>query len=143
MERTLKKQGKQPLKRRGRVDEMTSLLVQELMNAATSFHKLHLHVNGPGSYAQHKALGDLYESLPKLADDIAEGYQGACEVLLDCNVKMPTYLKNVEEAVQYMRHISEAVTELQSIMPHSEIVNQLDLVKDSINSAKYKLIFLS
>jgi len=42
-----------------------------------------------------------------------------------------------------MRHISEAVTELQSIMPHSEIVNQLDLVKDSINSAKYKLIFLS
>ena len=86
MERTLKKQNKQSLKRRGRVDEMTALLVQELMNAATSFHKLHLHVNGPGSYAQHKALGDLYESLPKLADDIAEGYQGACEVLLDCNV---------------------------------------------------------
>ena len=39
---------------------MTALLVQELMNAATSFHKLHLHVNGPGSYAQHKALTREY-----------------------------------------------------------------------------------
>jgi len=28
-------------------------------------------------------------------------------------------------------------------MPHSEIVNILDTVKDAVNSAKYKLIFLS
>jgi len=27
-------------------------------------------------------------------------------------------------------------------MPYSEIVNNLDLVKDSINSTKYKLLFL-
>ena len=37
----------------------------------------------------------------------------------------------------------EEVSELQSEMPYSEIVNNLDLVKDSINKAKYKLIFLS
>jgi hypothetical protein len=28
-------------------------------------------------------------------------------------------------------------------MPHTEIVNQLDMVKDAVNSAKYKLLFLS
>jgi hypothetical protein len=34
------------------------------------------------------------------------------------------------------------VNKLQGMMPYSEIVNNLDLVKDSINSTKYKLLFL-
>ena len=124
-------------------DDMTAVLVQELMNAATSFHKLHLQVKGVGSYAQHKALGELYEALPGLADDIAEGYQGACEMILQYKPQQVMMLTSVDEAIDYMRGISEAVTSLQSVMPHSEIVNQLDLVKDAINSAKYKLLFLS
>ena len=37
----------------------------------------------------------------------------------------------------------EEINELQSIMPYSEIVNNLDLIKDVFNTAKYKLIFLS
>ena len=39
-------------------DTMTSACVSELMNAATSFHKLHLKVSGAGAYAAHKALND-------------------------------------------------------------------------------------
>jgi hypothetical protein len=35
------------------------------------------------------------------------------------------------------------ITKLQAKMPYSEIVNSLDTVKDSINAAKYKLLFLS
>ena len=66
-----------------KVDMMTGSYVQSLMNAATSFHKLHLQVTGVGSYAQHKALNEIYDALPDLADGIAEGYQGACEVILD------------------------------------------------------------
>ncbi len=42
-----------------KVDAMTSSMVVELMNARTSFHKLHLQVTGDGSYAQHKALNEL------------------------------------------------------------------------------------
>jgi len=140
LERQTKKTVQRPMKQ---VDEMTALLVQELMNAATSFHKLHLAVTGPGSFAQHMALGGIYEALPGLADDIAEGYQGACEVILQFPPKAPIVLNSVDEAVDYMRGISEAVKDLQSVMPHSEIVNQLDLVKDAINTAKYKLLFLS
>ena len=34
------------------------------------------------------------------------------------------------------------VTGLQAKMPYSEIVNDLDLVKSSLNSTKYKLLFL-
>ena len=144
MAKLLKRDTKKTLQRpKMQADDMTAVLVQELMNAATSFHKLHLQVKGVGSYAQHKALGELYEALPGLADDIAEGYQGACEMILQYKPQQVMMLTSVDEAIDYMRGISEAVTSLQSVMPHSEIVNQLDLVKDAINSAKYKLLFLS
>jgi len=126
-----------------KVDAMTGSLVQELMNAATSFHKLHLQVSGPGSYAQHKALNEIYDTLPDLADSIAEGYQGACEILLKYEGQGPAILESVDDAIEYLRQMKTQVDELQAVMPHTEIVNVLDTVKDAINSAKYKLIFLA
>jgi DNA-binding ferritin-like protein len=126
-----------------KVDKMTASLVQELMNAATSFHKLHLAVTGEGSYAQHKALNKIYDALPDLADIIAEGYQGACEVILSYDLEGPAVLNSVEDAIEYMRQMKMQVDELQAVMPHTEVVNNLDLVKDAINSAKYKLLFLA
>jgi|GEM_PF-500984 len=126
-----------------KVDDMTGSLVQELMNAATSFHKLHLQVTGPGSYAQHNALGEIYEALPGLSDSIAEGYQGACEVLLKYEGQGPAVLESVSDAIEYLRQMKMQVDELQAVMPHTEIVNLLDTVKDAINAAKYKLIFLA
>ena len=136
--RTLKKQ-KEGLKRKGnvKVDQMTGVYVHELMNATTSIHKLHLKVTGEGSFAQHKALGELYEALPGLVDGIAEGYQGACEMLLSYPDTEPMRLDSVEEALEYIRELCYATSELQEVMPHTEIVNQLDMVKDAFNSAKY------
>jgi hypothetical protein len=125
------------------VDGMTADLVVEIMNAATSFHKLHLQVTGDGSYAQHIALNEIYDALPGLADTIAEGYQGACEVLLNYPDKAPVRLLSVDGAVEYMRTLSMQIADLQKVMPHTEVVNNLDLIKDQINTAKYKLLFLS
>lgn len=125
-----------------KVDKMTGAFVEELMNAATSFHKLHLKVTGTGSYAQHKALNELYDALPDLADTIAEGYQGACEVLLPYEGSSLVILESIDDAVEYLRQMKDMVNELQAVVPHTEIVNILDTVKDAINTAKYKLIFL-
>jgi len=79
----------------GSVDTMTAACVSELMNAATSIHKLHLKVKGTGSYAAHKALNELYDALPGHADDLAEGYQGAAEKLLDYKESAPRTLNTV------------------------------------------------
>ena len=125
------------------VDAMTASLVVEVMNAATSFHKLHLQVTGNGSYAQHKALNEIYDKLPDLADEIAEGYQGACELILNYPEKAPVTLSGIDGAIEYLRMMKIQIDELQAVMPHSEIINNLDIIKDAINSAKYKLIFLS
>ena len=126
----------------GGCDAMTAACVTELMNAGTSFHKLHLKVNGPGSYAAHKALNDLYDAMPDHADALAEGYQGASEMLLTYSEAAPRTLNTVEEGLAYIREITSMVSGLQAKMPYSEIVNELDTVKATLNSAKYKLKFL-
>ena len=126
----------------GSIDSMTAACVSELMNAATSFHKLHLKVTGMGSFAAHKALNELYDALPDHADDLAEGYQGASEKLLDYSEIAPKTLSSVSEGISYIRDMVNMVSNLQSKMPYSEIVNELDNVKSTLNSAKYKLNFL-
>lgn len=126
----------------GSLDTMTAACVSELMNAATSIHKLHLKVKGTGSYAAHKALNELYDALPGHADDLAEGYQGAAEKLLDYKEVAPRTLDSVEDGLDYIREMIKMVSGLQAKMPYSEIVNELDTVKSTLNSTKYKLLFL-
>jgi len=126
----------------GNLEQITAACVSELMNAATTFHKLHLKVTGTGSYAAHKALNDLYDALPGHADDLAEGFQGAAETLLKYNDEAPKTLNTVEDGLRYIRMLVDMVSGLQDKMPYSELVNELDNVKSTLNSAKYKLLFL-
>lgn len=126
----------------GNVESLTSACVTELMNAAQSFHKLHLKITGTGSYAAHKALNELYDALPGHADDLAEGFQGATEKLLSYTDVAPRKLDSVTDAVDYLKNMCDMVCKLQDKMPYSEIVNDLDTIKSTMNSAKYKLLFL-
>lgn len=124
------------------LDTMVAAFASELMNSRTSFHKLHLKVTGDGSFAAHKALNELYDALPDFADTLVEGYQGAAEKLLKYTEVTPRTLDTVADGVGYIRDIYAMVNKLQAMLPYSEIVNNLDLVKDALNSAKYKLLFL-
>ena len=125
------------------IDKATADLVVEMMHAGTKLHIAHLLVTGVGSYAAHKALNEIYDALPGHADTLAEGYQGAAEKLLNYNssIELPQ-IKTTDEAVSYLRTLYNKISNLQKIMPYSEIVNDLDAIKSDINSVKYKLIFL-
>jgi hypothetical protein len=124
------------------LDTMVAACAMELMNARNSFHKLHLKVTGEGSYAAHIAIGDFYDGLPGHADTLVEGYQGVSEKILQCKDVACRTLDTVADGVAYLRDIYAMINKLQGMLPYSEIVNNLDLVKDSINSTKYKLLFL-
>jgi DNA-binding ferritin-like protein len=126
----------------GSLDSMVSACVSELMNAGTAMHKLHLKITSTGSYAAHKALNKLYDALPDHADDLAEGFQGASEKLLTYTEVAPKTLNSVAEAIDYLKDMTKMVDGLQAKMPYSEIVNDLDTIKSTINSGKYKLLFL-
>jgi DNA-binding ferritin-like protein len=123
-------------------------LVVELMDAALKFHVLHLTITGPGSYAAHKALNDLYDALPDHADTIAEGFQGATGEIPKYPADMPPsvcapVMTNVKEAISYIEELHAKINRVQDGCEFSEIVNDLDNIKSTLNSAKYKLKFLS
>jgi hypothetical protein len=71
-----------------------------------------------------------------------EGYQGVTEKILTCKDMAPRTVDTVADGVDYLRDMYGMINKLQGKLPYSEIVNNLDLVKDAINSTKYKLLFL-
>lgn len=118
-------------------------MVVELMDASNKLHILHLTVKGPGSYAAHQALGELYNALPDFADGLAEGYQGVTGTLLEYPSVTVSPMNSVKEALSYIDTLYGKVTNLQESLPYSEIVNDLDTLKSKLNSTKYKLTFLA
>jgi hypothetical protein len=118
----------------------TAAIAQDMLNAVTSLHKLHLKVTGLGSYAAHKAID--YDAFSGHADDLVEGFQGAAEKLLELPNTAASELNSVEDGLEFLRKMYDKICSLQSIMPYSEIVNDLDTVKTTINGIKYKLLFL-
>lgn len=119
-------------------------LVVEMFHASTKLHILHLTITGKGSFAAHKALQEIYEALISHADSIAEGYQGATmQILSYPEINLSVKMSSVEDAISYLKSLHDKITTVQKGVEFSEIVNDLDAVKSSINSAIYKLKFLS
>jgi DNA-binding ferritin-like protein len=118
-------------------------LVVELMEASTKLHVLHLRVTGAGSYAAHKTLNELYDALPGHADTIAESYQGATGKILEYPEVTVKPIKTVADAITYLQGLYSKIAAVQKECEFSEIVNDLDTIKSTINSGVYKLKFLS
>jgi DNA-binding ferritin-like protein len=121
----------------------TAAMIAHAQALTISMHQLHLKISGPGSFSAHKALGEFYEGMPGLVDAVTEQYQGAREKLLDIPTVSPYKCGSVQEALAHVKELYNEISDLQKIMPFSEIVNQLDEMKSLIASVKYKLMFLS
>jgi len=125
------------------LDAKVAICLAELLTLVPALHKLHLIVTGAGSYAQHTALNEAYDALPDAIDTVAEGYQGAAEVLLKLpSVEIVTF-ENIEQCLDFCRMKCDSMTKMQEIIPYSEVVNNIDLIKDILNKLKYKLLFLA
>ena len=128
-----------------KADEMVAALIAEMMNASTVAHKLHLKVKGVGSYAQHMALGSFYDDVKDLADSLAEQYQGHKLILLNIGeAPMKNFVMNdVDDCLEYLEKFYNLISEVQSVMTCSSIINEMDNIKSLTNTTKYKLKFLS
>jgi DNA-binding ferritin-like protein len=133
---------RQPSQQMVSLDDKLADCISDMLDAAPAFHRLHLKVTGPGSFAQHKALNELYDALPGLVDTVAESYQGAAETILNYPLSQSLNFQTVEEAISYIRMKYDYLTEIQNVMPYSEIVNDIDMIKTLFNATKYKLLFL-
>lgn len=118
-------------------------LITELLDAASKTHILHLRVRGNASYAQHKALNELYDALPNLADTVAESWQGATGEIASYPFVSAPELNNVADCLRYITDLKDKITAVQKRVTYSEINNDLDTIKTQLNSSYYKLKFLA
>jgi Family of unknown function (DUF5856) len=108
-----------------------------LLNGATIAHILHLQTR---SYAKHKALENLYEELPDLADSLIESYQskyGIAEYPAQSVATPP-------DALEFVKGMREFVTTKRyAVAKDSELQNITDEITQLLDSTIYKLTFLN
>jgi hypothetical protein len=114
----------------------------KLFESKEMAHMYHLQVKGDdGSHAAHLALGQYYEEVPKLIDELIEVYMGQYDVvegydIIDTNVSKNLnpleYFMGIGEFVKSERYsaISESDTHLHSI---------IDVIVSLIYRLTYKL----
>jgi hypothetical protein len=107
-----------------------------LLNAATIAHMLHLQTD---SYSKHKALENLYEGLPDLADDLIEAYQSKYGI-----VKYPAQsVITTEDPLSYVKELRAFLTENRySVAKDSELQNITDEITQLLDSTIYRLTYL-
>lgn len=111
--------------------------VSRLLHAVTATHMLHLQSR---SYAQHMALGDLYDGLQGKADELTEAYQGCTNQILSYpseSFAAPT------DAVSYVSDLYSFIEGNRGMMGgESRIQNIVDEICSTVSTALYKLRFL-
>jgi DNA-binding ferritin-like protein len=113
--------------------------VLSLFQARTAAHIMHLQASGMGSYAAHKALGEFYEGIVGLTDELSEAYQG-CYGL----IKWPaSWAKPQMDSMKMLDDLKEKSVECRAEFedePHLQ--NIIDTITALISSTQYKLKFL-
>jgi len=122
-----------------------AILISTLLHSRTQAHIFHLQTTGPGSYAQHIALGSYYDSIVDLIDGLVESYQGRYGKLTGYTI--PGDLReysNVEGVITYFSGLDMFVEKIRQQIPQdSYIQNQIDELTALISTTNYKLKMLS
>lgn len=108
-----------------------------LLHSATNTHILHWQTK---SFAEHMALGEFYEAMPSLVDNLVEATQGATGEIIEFPVD---YYPPAKDGLTELEDLREYFVATRHVMPpDSEIQNLLDSIGDQIDSTLYKLRFL-
>jgi DNA-binding ferritin-like protein len=120
------------------MNELASLL----LHSQTQAHIFHLRVNGPGSYAAHKALQKYYEGIDGLVDGLVEVYQGKNDLVEYANIDKIENDASISNITEYFKKIAAAVEKLREDkkLQDSYIQNEIDAILVLIYSTLYKLI---
>lgn len=108
--------------------------ITKLLDAVTAIHKVHLMTTGPGSFAAHEALGDVYGSLEDGLDKLAESFMGCQGVGLTFpGVDGSNYSSEVRKVYEYIEQ------NRLMIGTESHIQNLVDEVLDGLAKSLFKL----
>lgn len=129
-----------PMKLKAMAKESSSMnygqFCSDLFACADIIKIAHLKVKGPGAYAAHTALGELYDSLTDMADDITETIQGYKGIL---TISIPA--TSYQEPIAYIKaKRSSIISQMETIckdMP--DVENKLQDLVGAMSKTLYKL----
>lgn len=108
--------------------------ITKLLEAVTAIHKVHLMTTGPGSFAAHEALGEVYSNLEDSLDNLAESYMGCTQNAITFEgVETGNYSAEVRKIYDYV----EANRGMMG--PESHIQNLIDEILDQLARDLFKL----
>jgi len=118
-------------------------LFSKLFESREMAHIYHLQVNGEqGSHAAHTALGEYYEGILDLIDDLIETYQGQYGIVdgydvIDTNdTRTKEKLEYFEGLVEFVKHARKAIT-LEDTHLHSIIDDIVVLIYKTLYKLKF------
>lgn len=118
------------------MQENCSLFVATLLHSATNTHFFHWSTD---SYAKHQALGEYYDGVVPLVDQLAESFMGKYGKL----TSFPSTYHQPKDPVKYLESLQNFVADARQDLPQdSELQNIIDEIADLINTTTYKLKFL-
>lgn len=122
---------------------MIEELISRTFAARNAAHLAHWRAKGPGSYAKHQALGELYDGLVDQIDAIVEAYQGLTGQLVGV-VKLDG-TDTRRDVIPICTAECEWITENRSEIAegHPAIENMLDELCGLYLKTTYKLKFLA
>jgi DNA-binding ferritin-like protein len=116
--------------------ENCALFVATLLHSATNTHFFHWSTD---SFSKHTALGEYYDEIVDLTDQLAESYMGKYGKL----TAFPSVYHQPKDPLKYMESLQNFVADARQDLPQdSELQNIIDEIADLINTTAYKLKFL-
>ena len=126
-----------PFKNEVSDDKVASIFALMCLHEVTNTHLLHWSSK---SFAQHTALGEFYDSLQDLTDDVVEAYMGKYGQIMDFP---DAYAPPKSDPVEELEEFSDNVKQLRDKLPQdSELQNLIDSIAELCDSTLYKLRFL-
>jgi hypothetical protein len=127
------------------VKEKSAQFFSKIFESREMAHIYHLQLKGNvGSFAQHEALGDYYEGIVKILDELIEVYQGQYGIVEGYNI-IDTQETGESEPLQYFTKVVDFLKEsryklLNEDDPHYQAI--IDEVINLLYRLIYKLRFL-
>lgn len=114
------------------IQEFTSLLFEVEVNT----HIMHLQTT---SYAEHKALNDVYEDIVELRDRFIESYQGKYGIIKGYKSIM---IYEGKDCVEYLTVCVNKVDSFRVNLSEGYLQQICDDISELLRSALYKIKFL-
>jgi DNA-binding ferritin-like protein len=108
--------------------------IEMLMSARDEAHRFHWAAR---RFAAHIALGELYEGLQELMDDIAEVSMG--EQVFDPEQRVPNDVTWPADPIKFVIMLQELLKKYHDLIPPGAIVNLLEDVQVLVATTRYKL----